>query len=133
MRAARLACLAASLAACLLPCLPTLSRAAVDVERHGEENPVQEVAKSTLWGALAGLVVGGAIELAASDGSGEPIRWGIVAGTAVGLVAGIYFVSTRPSATALLELDQGHLGLAPPTVEPSALGGTNVRLFSVRF
>ena len=129
MKNVGLVCLAAS----LLTLAPAPSRAGVNVERTGSENPVQEVAKSTLYGALAGLVVGGAIALAAQDDSGESVRWGIVGGTFVGLGLGIYFVSHRPQPTALLELDRGGVGLAPPGVSLSPTGGANVHLVALRF
>ena len=108
---------------------------AVEISRNGAENPMVEIARSVMWGALAGLVVGGAIELAAKDDSGEPIRWGIVVGTGVGLAAGVYFVSHRPQPTALLELHDGKLAPGPialGAIEPVA-GGARARLIGVRF
>lgn len=114
---------------------PAPASAAVNVERHGAENPVVEVFKSTVYGALAGVVVGGAIALAAGDSeaAGEIMRWSIVGGTVVGLGAGIYFVSKRPQPSALLELKDGGLSLqpTPPQIEPG--GGMSMRLVAVRF
>jgi hypothetical protein len=118
-----------------LGAFPARAPAAVNVERHGTENPVVEVFKSTVYGALAGVVVGGAIALAAQDESAtdDIMRWSIVGGTMVGLGAGIWFVSRRPQPSALLELNNGNLGLqpAPPTLEPG--GGMAWRLVAVRF
>ncbi|HTO91690.1 MAG TPA: hypothetical protein VMJ70_11225 [Candidatus Sulfotelmatobacter sp.] len=112
---------------------PNPARAAVNVERHGSENGMVEIARSTIYGALAGLVVGGAIELAAKDDSGEPLRWGIVIGTFAGLGYGIYSVATRPKPTALLELDRGELKLhALPTIVPER-GGARAYLVSRSF
>ena len=94
-----------------------------------------EIARSVMWGAVAGLVVGGAVALAAKDDSGESLRWGIVGGTAVGLVAGVYFVSHRPEPAALLELNDGHLSAGPTAlgaIEP-VQGGARARLIGVRF
>lgn len=114
---------------------PAPAPAAVNVERHGTENPVVEVFKSTVYGALAGVVVGGAIALAAqdSDATDDIMRWSIVGGTMIGLGAGIWFVSKRPQPGALLEINNGNLGLqpAPPTLEPG--GGMAWRLVAVRF
>jgi hypothetical protein len=103
--------------------------------RAAAPEPVVEIARSVMWGAVAGLVVGGAVALAAKDDSGESLRWGIVGGTAVGLVAGVYFVSHRPEPAALLELNDGHLSAGPTAlgaIEP-VQGGARARLIGVRF
>ena len=108
---------------------------AVEISRNGAENPMVEIARSVMWGAVAGFVVGGAIALAAKDDSGESIRWGIVVGTGAGLAAGVYFVSHRPQPTALLELHDGKLAPGPTAlgaIEPVA-GGARARLIGVRF
>src|SRR5262245_1696540 len=68
------------------PELLAKSSGSVEITRGGAENPMVEIARSVMWGAVAGVVVGGAIALAAKDDSGEALRWGIVAGTGVGLV-----------------------------------------------
>ena len=115
--------------------LPAPASAAVNVERQGAENPMVEVFRSTVYGALAGLVVGGAIALAVNDedATGDIFRWSIVGGTVVGLGAGIYFVSKRPQPSALLELKDGGLSLHPasPQIEPG--GGMSLRVVAVRF
>jgi len=108
---------------------------AVEISRNSAENPMVEIARSVFYGALAGLVVGGAIELAAADASGQPIRWGIVAGTGVGLVAGVYFVTSRPQPSAMIELHDGKLSPSPTAlgaIEP-VQGGARARLIGVRF
>ena len=112
-----------------------LAEGSVEISRSGAENPMVEIARSVMWGAVAGFVVGGAIALAAKDDSGESLRWGIVAGTVVGLAAGVYFVSHRPQPAAMLELQDGRL-----TPNPAALGaiepvpgGARARLIGVRF
>jgi len=107
-----------------------------ELERRGAENPMVEIFKSTVYGALAGLVVGGAIALAAQgddNTTSNIFRWSIVGGTVVGLGAGIYFVSKRPQPAALLELKDGALSLhpTPPQIEPG--GGMSMRLVAVRF
>src|SRR5262249_5640658 len=107
----------------------------VEISRNSAENPMVEIARSVFYGAMAGLVVGGAIELAAKDTSGEPIRWGIVAGTGAGLLAGVYFVSHRPQPAALLELHDGKLapGGAPLSAIEPVPGGARARVVGVRF
>jgi len=107
--------------------------AAVNVHRRGDENPMQEVARSVFYGGLTGLMVGGALAIASDDGNdGEMIRWGLVGGTMVGLAIGMYHVSSRPSA-ALIEFDGrgAHFG----GIEPRAgRGGTlGLALVQARF
>jgi len=107
--------------------------AAVDIERHGEENPVAEIAKSTFYGALAGVVIGGAIE-AADNGSddGEAFRWCFVGGTFIGLAAGIYFTARRPSPTPVFEFGGGRLHVGALAPEP-VRGGARLRVIGTRF
>jgi hypothetical protein len=107
----------------------------VEISRNGAENPVVEVARSVFWGAAAGLVVGGAVALAAKDTSGESLRWGIVVGTGAGLAAGVYFVSHRPQPAALLQVHDGKLSPSPTAlgaIEP-VQGGARARLLAVSF
>jgi hypothetical protein len=131
----RTTCRAALLAALtLLPlALPAPSRAQVYEERHGEANPLVEIFKSTIYGALAGLVVGGAIELAAEgDTEGEALRWGIVGGTFLGLGYGIYHVASRPNPIgAMLEGGGGELALRVPAPAVGPARAAPVALSSV--
>jgi hypothetical protein len=124
--------LCASLA---LETLPLTAFAGVNIERKGSENPMAEVFKSTLYGALVGAVVGGAIVLAAqdSDANGDIMRWSIVGGTMLGLGAGIYFVARRPQPSGMLELKDGTLAIHPPTPQIEPGGGMSMRLVAVRF
>ena len=121
--------------ALVLGLVPGRASAAVNVERRGSENPVVEVFRSTVYGALAGVVVGGAIALAAQDSNAtdDIMRWSIVAGTAIGLGAGIYWVTKRPQPTAMLELNDGALSLHPAALQLESGGGASVRLVAVRF
>lgn len=109
------------------------SAAGVNVERRGSENPMVEVSRSTLYGALTGLVVGSAIALAADDGSGEPVRWGIVIGTFAGLAGGVYFVTHRAQPDALLQLDEGRLELNAWSAVEASPEGVRVRIAGARF
>lgn len=120
----------------------TPSRAAVNVERSGSENPMVEVARSTLYGGLTGLLLGGALAIA-SDGKHDAsmVRWGFVGGTFFGFGFGLWHVTARPRANALLEIENGGLRMQPPTLvllpERGANGrdvlGTRVALVGARF
>jgi hypothetical protein len=112
---------------------PAGSFAEVNVERGGVENPVVEVFRSTVYGALAGVAVGGAIALAAGSDADEILRWSIVGGTAIGLGTGVYFVSRRPQPAAMLELKDGGMSLHPPTPQLELGGGVSVQLVAVRY
>jgi hypothetical protein len=101
------------LAACLIGAtMAPAARAGVSVQRTASENPVQEIAKATIYGGLAGLVMGGAIALA-NDGKNTShiIRWSVAGGTFFGFAYGVYYVSTRPPGRALIEVEEGKLRL----------------------
>lgn len=116
-----------------LGALSPAARAAVNVERQGSENPVLEVAKSTVYGGLAGLLLGSAIALATDSNDGDIIKWSFVGGTFLGCGFGIYHVATRPKATALLEFQGGtpSLHAALPVSERGR--GMTMHLVAVRF
>jgi hypothetical protein len=117
------------------PTLFSRSSASVNIERSGDENPVKEIAKSVYWGAIAGGLLGGAVALADSGPSMEPLRWGIVLGAFGGLAFGTYFVTVRPQPTSLLELRDGWLvpdAAALVAFEPVP-GGVRVHAIGVRF
>ena len=123
-------------AALMAGVLPARASADVNIERRSAENPMIEIFKSTIYGALTGVVVGGVIVLAAkgdSDTNQDIMRWSVVAGTVVGLGAGIYFTAKRPQPSALLELKDGSLGLHPAALQLGPDGGMSVRLLGVRF
>lgn len=104
-------------AALVVACGPAPARAAVNVERHGAENPMVEVARSTLYGGLAGLLLGGAIALVDdSHDDAKVLKWGFAGGTFLGFGVGLVSVLTRPEPTGLLQLENGsaHLAFAPP-------------------
>lgn len=96
------------------------------IVRHGEENGMMTVAKSTFWGGVAGTMVGLAI-LAASDGEAEgSFRASFAIGTVVGLGYGIYHVAKRPenpkAPCALLNVSPDGLTLRPPPVSLTGFG-----------
>lgn len=108
--------------------------AAPIIERQGSENPVSEVAKSTIFGALAGLALGGAIALVANgNDDADIVKWSFVSGTFIGFGYGIYHVATRPKTTALIEFQGGvpSLHAAIPGREPDR--GMTLRVVSATF
>ena len=83
-----------TLSCLLLSGVPRPGGAAVNVSRTGSENPMVEVARSIIWGGVAGLVVGSAMALASNgDNSGDIIKWSFVGGTFLWLGFGIYHVT----------------------------------------
>lgn len=114
--------------------LLTRASGSVSISRTGAENPVLEVAKSTYWGAVAGLVLGGAVSLAKEKHTLAPLRWGIAMGAFGGFGAGVYFVANRPVPSAMFELRDGALipaaGLA--ALEPVP-GGARLYAVGVKF
>ena len=93
------------------------------------ENSFNEVAKTTVLGAAAGLVVGGAIAWLAEDG--EPFKLGFVIGTFAGLGYGLYNVN-KPTAS-LIELREGRLGTGGMASLDRRNGSLQVRAIGVRF
>jgi len=93
------------------------SSAQVTVERQGDENPVVTIAKSVMWGGLAGAVLGGAVALIAEENEEDIVKWFFVGGTFAGLGYGIYHVSTREKpSSALLRIDGDGLDWNVPAV-----------------
>ena len=115
--------------------LAPAAQAAVEVRREGSENPMLEVAKSTFWGGLLGVMVGGALALATedNDNDGDIVRWSFVGGVFLGLGVGMYHVATRPSPTALLEFQDGSPSLHAVLPQTSPDGGLKMHLVGVRF
>ena len=109
--------------------------ASINVNRTGDENPMKEVAKSVIYGGLAGLVLGGAIAVATDNNSndGDIVRWGFAGGTFLGLGMGLWWVTRRPQPTAALELKDGALRAAIPTPDFGPDGRPRLLLARVRF
>ncbi len=59
-----------------------------------DDNPVVEVARSTMWGAIGGTILGLAAALVVEDG-GEAVKWGFVAGTFGGFIWGVVYATGR--------------------------------------
>ena len=123
------------LAATLSTIAAPAAHAAVNINRESDENPMREVAKSIMWGAIGGLMVGGAIALATDSTSNDDnyIRYGVVTGTFVGLGMGLWFVSRRPSGAALLEVKGGELRAHLVAPEPGPGGELRLPVVSARF
>ena len=124
----------ALVACCFLGALAPTARAAINVERSSQENPVIEVSRSVIYGGLAGLVVGSAFALV-SDGSneGDIVKWCFVGGTMVGLTTGIYFVSNRPQPDAMIEFGEGVPRFHTPAITRSPGGTAQVALVGMQF
>jgi hypothetical protein len=106
---------------------------------EGQESSVATVGKSTFYGALTGLLVGGAAALVGGGNSGDILKWSFVAGTSVGLIWGIHDASTGPernSAMFSLKSD-GSTTFALPTPQLRAGGdgdfGVGMTVFSLSF
>jgi len=116
------------------PELLVRSSGSVSIQRTGSENPVMEVAKSAYWGAIAGVVLGGAVSLAQDKHTLTPLRWGFALGAFGGFGAGVYFVANRPIPSSLLEVRDG--GLVPAAawaaIEPVP-GGARLHAVGVSF
>jgi hypothetical protein len=73
---------------------------------ENQESPIATIGKSTFYGSLTGLLVGGAAALVSGGSAGETVKWSFVAGTAVGFAWGVYDVNTRPEPeSAMLSLN----------------------------
>jgi hypothetical protein len=123
---------------CVTLCIQLAAPAAyasVNVNRTGDENPMKEVAKSIVYGGMAGLVVGGAIAWASENNSNDDdiVRWGFVTGTFLGLGMGLWWVTRRPPASAALELRGTELRAQLPSPELGPDGRPRVTLARVRF
>lgn len=108
--------------------------AEIHVERRSDENPAVEIARSTIYGGLAGLMVGLAFA-AIDDDSPHPdlVQNSFAIGTFAGLGIGVYWAFSRPQPRGMIQVDEdgAHLGLVPSEIGPD--GGPRLRLVSVRF
>jgi uncharacterized membrane protein YdcZ (DUF606 family) len=92
-------------------------QAQVTVVRTGEENPMVTIAKSTLYGAATGVILGLALSLAVDEDFGDVMKWSFVGGTLGGFFIGVYHVATRsqPSSALLQFNETGFARVALPT------------------
>jgi hypothetical protein len=121
---------------CALALLPDYAVAQVTVVREGDENPMLTVAKSTFWGAVTGLLIGGAIAVAVDENKSDQVKWGFVIGTIGGCAFGFYHVMTRePPTSALLNVERDAVAWAVPSLEFDLAppGETRARLSLLAF
>lgn len=84
----------------------TVVEGQVTVVRGGEENPVVTIARSTLYGAATGVILGLALSLVVEEDTEDILKWSFVGGTFGGFLFGVYHVVSRPKpSTAMLEID----------------------------
>ena len=103
---------------------PTPASGQVVVTRGGDENPAMTITKSIFWGALGGLILGGAVALVIDDNQEDALKWGFVGGTGLGLAAGIWHVANRPQPrSALLRIDSDGASVALPDFALSTTAG----------
>lgn len=100
-----------------------------------DENPVVEVARSTMWGAIGGTILGLAAAVVVEDG-GEAVKWGFVAGTFGGFLWGVVYATGRDASQRAGPLDEREFaGSLPPAFMGSrdpkdlrAHGGSSIRI-----
>ena len=91
--------------------------AQVSVIREGDENPVLTIAKSTFWGGMTGLILGGAVALVVENNEDDVVKWFFVGGVFGGFGFGVYHVMNRERpSSGLIQMDGDRLALAFPTV-----------------
>jgi hypothetical protein len=110
------------------------SLADIQVQRRSDENPAVEIARSTVYGGLAGLSVGLAFAALDKDNPHpDLIPNSFAIGTFAGLGLGLYWVFSRPQPVAMIHVDEAgtHVGFAPPEI--GADGSARMRLWSLTF
>ena len=98
---------------------------------------MKTVAVSTFYGALTGVILGGATVLVVDDNKDETFKWFFVGGTFFGFAYGVYHVSTRPEPRGLLDVSSAGLSVGVPSARmrldhPDAPSAT-ITLVSVGF
>lgn len=79
-----------------------------------EENAMETVFKDSLYGGLAGALIGGAV-MALTDNPGDHIGY-IGVGAAVGVIGGAAF-GLAQSSRAFAEVENGRMTVSVPTVQ----------------
>ncbi len=93
----------------------TVIAGATDARAQNGDDPVRTIAKSTFWGGVTGLALGGAIALVSDGDETDIITWGLVIGVFGGFGFGVYHVlSNQHRSYGLLEYDSGKLSLRVP-------------------
>ena len=107
--------------------------AAVHVTRSGSENPMQEIAKSTIYGGAAGLILGAAVAIVDDGSNSDKLKWGFAGGTFFGFGLGFYHVLSRPSGAAMIEVRGGNVRLALATPAMDQRAGLRLSIVRARF
>jgi hypothetical protein len=89
---------------------------------RADDSPMLSIFKSTVFGGLAGLALGGAVELVADSSDGDAAKWGFVAGVFFGFGYGVWHETRKPDSQGFLHGDADGWQLSAPTVE-LRLGG----------
>ena len=111
----------------------TLIAGATNVCAQEKDNPVRTIAKSTFWGGVTGLALGGAIALVSDGNEQEVITWGFVLGVFGGFGFGVYHVmSNDHRAYGLLDYDSGKVSLRVPELALGREGPSNSRTLTGR-
>ena len=110
---------------------------ALPLAAYYQDNPVVEVARSTLYGGLAGLALGLAAALVVDD-SGEAVKWGFVIGTFGGFIWGVVHQTRSSSQLSVLEVRPGNgarVRLPSPRAFrlPDGRPGVRMGLLAVQF
>ena len=93
----------------------TVIAGATDARAQSADNPVRTIAKSTFWGGVTGLALGGAAALVSNGDEKDIITWGFVIGVFAGFGFGVYHVlSNQHRSYGLLDYDSGKLSLGIP-------------------
>lgn len=101
----------------ILPLLLAFSviAGAPDARAQNADDPVRTIAKSTFWGGVTGLALGGAVALVSDGDETDIITWGLVIGVFSGFGFGVYHVlSNQHRSYGLLEYNSGMLSLRIP-------------------
>ena len=99
---------------------------------QAEDNTMIRISKSTVYGGLLGLLLGGAVAIVVDDNRDKPIRWGLVLGMFGGFAYGVYSASTGRDDFFLREgdgIDPGRYRLPGHRDFSSADGGETPAAF----
>ena len=104
---------------------------------RAEDSPMRAVFKSTLFGGLVGLALGGAVELVSDGADGDAWKWGLAGGTFFGFGYGLWHETRKAGSQGFLrgDADGWRLGAPVPGLRVGGATGWEVRapIASLRF